>query len=93
MQSGEPPLICVDPDGNADVTVRFELPRFIYAPVEKGSKIGELKYYTGGVYAGKSDLTALQQIPPSKTETTFIENLTSFFRRASARGRFRAGKE
>ena len=92
VQSGEPPLVCVDPDGTADVTVSFELPHFVYAPVEKGSKIGELKYYTGGVYAGKSDVLALQQISPSNTETTFLENISSFFHRAGARQAVPVGK-
>ncbi len=77
--AGEPPLVCSGA-GSTDVTTEYELPHFVYAPIKKGEKIGELKYYTGGVYAGKADVTAQQEIAASQEMTTFTENIVSFFR-------------
>ena len=75
--AGEPPKVC---EGlQSEVTTVYELPPFLYAPVKKGEKLGELKYYTGGVYAGKADITAAYDIGVSDKTTTFTENIVSFF--------------
>ena len=71
--------------GSKDVTIKYELPKFVYAPVKEGQKIGEAKYYTGGVYAGRSDITAETSIAADKTETSFLENIASFFRSVASR--------
>ncbi len=74
---GEPPLVC---QGSGDVQVKYEIPPFLYAPVKNGQQIGVLKYYTGGVYAGKTDISAASDVELSERETSFIENIISFFR-------------
>ena len=79
---GEPPKVVA---GSKDVTVVYELPQFVYAPVEEGQTIGRAKYYTGGVYAGCSDITAGGSVAADKTETTFLENTASWFRRLASR--------
>ena len=79
LTAGEPPLVCRGV-GESEITTRCELAPFVYAPVEKGQKLGELKYYTGGVYAGKADLTAAESVGADGAATTFTENIASFFR-------------
>lgn len=73
---GQPPMVVA---GSTDVTVSYELPPFVYAPVEAGEKLGEAKFYTGGVYAGKTDITAESAVAAANSETTFLENIASWF--------------
>lgn len=85
LLAGEPPLVCTGSAGLLDVTVKCEAPQLLYAPVEKGQKVGFLRYYTGGVYAGKADLTAAESVGASGEATSFLENTASFFRALSSR--------
>ena len=44
--------------GKAEITKTVELPRFLYAPVEKGTRIGRVVYYDHGRYLGEVPLYA-----------------------------------
>lgn len=73
---GQPPLVC---QGTGDVQTHFEVPPFLYAPITKGQQVGSIKYYTNGVYAGKADIFAAEDIELSNSKTNFIENIVSFY--------------
>lgn len=50
-------------DGEAaQVTQTVEMPRFVYAPVTKGQKLGEVVFRLGSCVVARADITALQGI-------------------------------
>lgn len=78
-EAGEPPFVCVGQESG--VTFEIDLPRFVYAPIEKGEVVGAVKYYTGGIYAGKAELTAVESVSVDDTQTGYLENLWSYIRK------------
>lgn len=80
LNVGEQPAVCVDGDSDGNVTVEYEIPRFVYAPVSEGTPIGCLKYYNNGVLAGQSEVTAAETIAYNEAPTSFLENTISFFK-------------
>lgn len=78
---GAQPSVCVDGDGLSDVEAVYCLPEFVYAPIAKGNKIGEIRYYKNGVYAGQSEVTASETVAYKEQPTSFTDNVLSFFRR------------
>ena len=81
LEVGEQPSVCVDGDEGEETTVVYKLPGFVYAPVTKGKKIGSIEYYKNGVFAGKSEVTALETAAYKETPTGFIDNVLSYFRK------------
>ena len=77
----EQPSVCADENGLANITAVYCIPRFVYAPIAKGSSIGTIKYYNNGVYAGQSDVTANETAAYMEQPTKFTENVKSFFKR------------
>ena len=77
----EQPSVCADENGLANITAVYCIPRFVYAPIAKGSSIGTIKYYNHGVYAGQSDVTANETAAYMEQPTKFTENVKSFFKR------------
>lgn len=76
---GDAPLLASGGE-DAQFTKEYELPPFLYAPLKAGSKAGEVKYYTGGVYAGSADITVKEDIAASDAATSFLENIASWLR-------------
>lgn len=60
---------------NAEVAVRAELPRFIYAPVEKGEKIGKVIYSVHGRDIAEAELYAENDIGIVKKERSKLYGL------------------
>ncbi len=77
----EQPSVCVSSDGSADVEVEYELPAFVYAPVAQGDSVGTVKYYTGGILAGQSEVTVGETVAYKEVPTSFIDNVVSFFKK------------
>ncbi len=81
VEVSEQPSVCADENGLANITAVYCIPRFVYAPIAKGSSIGTIKYYNNGVYAGQSDVTANETAAYMEQPTKFTENVKSFFKR------------
>ena len=80
VEFGDPPQIVA---GSAEQTREYDLPPFVYAPVKKGDRLGEVRYYTGGVCAGSSEITAAEDINADSCTTSFLENILSWLRAIS----------
>ena len=61
--------------------VVYKLPEFVYAPIREGEKVGIIEYYKNGVYSGQSDVTAAETVEYRQAETSFVDNVLSFFKR------------
>ena len=81
LSIGTSPLVCVEDYENTEVDRVYKLPRFVYAPVKDGEKIGYVEYYKNGVYIGKSEVTAFENAAYKEITTSFLENVVSFFKR------------
>lgn len=79
LEVGEQPLICVDGDEGEEPQAIYKLPKFVYAPISKGSKVGYIEYYKNGVYSGQSEVTTSETVPYRQIPTTFLDNILSFF--------------
>lgn len=51
------------------LTQQILLEHFVYAPIQKNDKIGEVKYYYEGKYIGSTDIFAENNIPIKKTDS------------------------
>lgn len=81
LEVGTQPSICVDGDDDEEISVVYEIPSFVYAPIAEGSRVGYLKYYNNGVYAGQSEVTAAETVVYQEVPTAFLDNVISFFKR------------
>lgn len=57
------------------ITSAAFLPRFVYAPVEKGDEIGRLRYYAGDTPVFSVPILARESIPAVQPEPSFWEKL------------------
>ena len=68
---------------DADLEARVNLPKFVYAPLKKGEKIGTVTYIKGGKVVAKSDILASEDIAVAVTESNvkskITENIRSIF--------------
>ena len=81
LDVSKPPAVCTSGGDNSDVELVYKIPRFVYAPIAKGERVGEIEYYKNGVYAGSSEVTSADDIEYSAGVTDFVDNVVSFFRR------------
>ena len=81
LDVGAQPSVCVDGDDDEVISVVYEIPDFVYAPVSEGSRVGYLKYYNNGVYAGQSEVTAAETVVYKEMPTGFPDNVISFFKK------------
>ncbi len=81
LDVGEQPSVCVDGDEGEEPEVVYKLPEFVYAPIREGEKVGIIEYYKNGVYSGQSDVTAAETVEYRQAETSFVDNVLSFFKR------------
>ena len=52
----------LEKSASAGVEIKYDIPQFITAPIEKGESLGEVKYYSGGVLIGKCDVFCDEKI-------------------------------
>ncbi|WP_295152450.1 D-alanyl-D-alanine carboxypeptidase family protein [uncultured Ruminococcus sp.] len=69
-------------DGAARADSRVYLPQFVYAPVNRGDKAGEVVYFLDGKELGRRDITVSEDITAPKTKTGPAHRLLMFMRRA-----------
>lgn len=49
-----------------NIVQKFYVDRFAYAPIKKGAKFGEVRFYINGEYVGSSDITAASDVALSE---------------------------
>lgn len=62
-----------------------DLPRFIYAPVAKGQKLGEIRYYVGGEVVARMDILSDGAVAAQRPPSGPFSGLAAFFRRLFGR--------
>ena len=73
------PLTAILPKNHGEITVVTELPRFLYAGVEKGKVIGKNVFYADGVKIGEVLLYAQDSVPIDREEKNFWKIIFPFF--------------
>ncbi|MBR5187014.1 MAG: D-alanyl-D-alanine carboxypeptidase [Clostridia bacterium] len=71
-------LSAVLPTGHGEIMVVTELPRFLYAGIEKGEAIGKNVFYADGVKIGEVLLYAQDSAPIHRKEKNFWKIIFSF---------------
>ena len=56
-----------------------ELPRFVFAPVRRGQKLGEIVFYNGTEVLGAVDVIACENVEPEAKENRLLEKIKSIF--------------
>ena len=64
-----------------DIRTEVELPRFCFAPVVGGEKLGRVCYYSGDTLIGETALYAEKDIPAVEEKISFHDRIMSFFGR------------
>ena len=62
-----------------DITVKVELPRFVYAPVSQGDIIGRVIFLHGENLAGHSMITASETVAAAPVRKSIIDRIREFF--------------
>lgn len=78
---GQQPSVCTDEGQSAEISVTYEMPEFVYAPIAQGKTLGKIRYYANGVFVGQSEVTAAETVAYKQEPTTFTDNVISFFRK------------
>ena len=72
------PLLAVLPNNHGEITTVTELPRFLYAGIEKGTAVGKIIFYADGVKIGEALLYAQESAPIHRKEKNFWKIIFSF---------------
>ena len=67
---------------NKTVTQELYLDRFVYAPIKKGDKIGEVRFYFDGEYIGSSYISAdadVKAVEQKQKEKSFFRKIKERF--------------
>ena len=67
------------PKDCGEITATVCLPRFLYAGVEKGTRVGEVRYYAEGKQIAALPLYADESAEIKRSQKSTIEKLLSFF--------------
>ena len=62
-----------------DITVRAELPRFVYAPVSAGDIVGRVIFLHGEKFVGHSMVTASEDVAAAPAGRSVIDRIRAFF--------------
>ena len=73
------PLLVVLPANHGEIRTQIQLPRFVYAPVAAGEKVGEAVYFCNGRQIGSVPLYACHALEAEKKPLTFRERILHFF--------------
>ena len=65
---------------HGEITVRVELPRFLYAGVHRGDRIGTARFFADGVEIGQTGLYATSDVPVAAAKPSFWQKILAFFR-------------
>lgn len=63
------------------VTVKVLLPRFVYAPVSSGEKLGEVRFYIDGEVYKSFDILSPSDVSRYDRQLSFFEKVKAFFGR------------
>lgn len=63
------------------LTVKTELPHFLYGGVQKGERVGRAVFYMNGAEIGSVALFAAEDVPCLPKKPSFWQRLLSFFRK------------
>ncbi len=69
------------PKSRGDIEMVVCLPRFLYAGVEKGARVGEVRYILDGKEIGEVALYADEEVSAVIVKNSIIEKIISFFRK------------
>jgi D-alanyl-D-alanine carboxypeptidase/D-alanyl-D-alanine carboxypeptidase (penicillin-binding protein 5/6) len=67
-------ISAIVPKSYGEITYSVNIPRFIYAPVSRGEKIGEILFYYNGEIIAKSDMIALFDIEKIQFKKRLFNN-------------------
>ncbi len=76
--AARPIKVCLLNGKASEVSAVVRLPRFVYAPIRKGDKVGTAEFWYKGELLAQSDITALNDAEYAKAECKgFLEDLKS----------------
>ncbi len=78
LRAAETPHVVL-PACHGDITARVELPHFLYAPIARGDRIGQIVYLCDGAEIALSPLYACYDIEKDAPPPTLFERIKSFF--------------
>ena len=78
LVKNQEPLLAVLPNNHGAITAVTELPRFLYAGVEKGTAVGKIIFYADGVKIGEVLLYTQESAPIHRKEKNFWKIIFSF---------------
>ena len=64
---------------NTGIRAVNELPRFVFAPVRRGEKLGEIVFYSGDKVLGAVDVVAEESVRAIEYNKSFFEKIKSLF--------------
>lgn len=64
---------------NAGIRAVNELPRFVFAPVRRGEKLGEIVFYSGDKILGAVNVIAEESVQATEYNKSFFEKIKSLF--------------
>ena len=66
------------------ITATVELPKFLYAPLKQGDKVGEIRYYLGEQKIGSAPVTLISSVAVSQKRMSFLERMKQYLARLCA---------
>ena len=76
--AARPIKVCLLNGKASEVSAVVRLPRFVYAPIRKGDKVGTAEFWYKGELLAQSEITALNDAEYAKAECKgFLEDLKS----------------
>ena len=79
--SNQSALYATLPINHGEITCTVELPRFAYAPIEGGEKLGKLVYRCDGKIIGECEITAMYDVAAKDYNPGFLKAIKNFLRR------------
>lgn len=73
------PSAVINTEEKAQIKREVSVPRFVYAPIEKGQIIGKVKYTVNGKQVAESDLISAQDYKFNKINKSITERIGEFF--------------
>ena len=75
------PFCLLLPKPHGEITVKTELPRFLFAPAEKGAEVGSIVYLLDGKEIGRVTLVTGEALVPLADRRTFLRKIKDFLKR------------
>lgn len=75
-----PRCYCGGNDGlSSDVTVKYTVKPFVYAPIKSGQTVGTVEYYYGGRLLRSTDIITLESVDLKAYTPSFFERFKNYF--------------